>query len=48
MNAYAISQALKVNDSTCRKYLNDLVEQERVIGIPVTKNIKNYILTDNN
>ena len=48
MNAYAISQALKVNDSTCRKYLNDLEEQERIIGLPVTKTVKNYILTDNN
>ena len=46
-NAYTIGQTLKINDATCRLYLSDLVEQERVIGIPVNKKITKYILTNN-
>lgn len=45
-NAYAISQALKVNDATIRLYLSDLVEQKKVVGTAVTKTIIQYRLTE--
>lgn len=45
-NAYSIHQALKVNDTTIRLYLSDLVEQKKVIGTAVTKTIISYRLAE--
>lgn len=44
MNAYNLHLALKVNDTTVRLYLSDLVEQGRVVGTAVTKTVIRYTL----
>lgn len=46
MNAYSIHQSLKVNDTTIRKYLGDLIDQNKVVGTPVTKTVIRYTLPE--